>query len=138
MQRERGPAGVPRRAGRERPGAVAVLRRAGAAARRGQRPVHAGGVQVVGAQLAGHVLVAHARVPVAQLRARPADSVRRFGLAGLRQGAVRVRVHRRLARGHRGQVQARRAGQPAAHGAAEHHVHVQVPGAAGRPGVDVL
>jgi len=135
VQRERGQAGVPRRAVRGRSGAVAVLRRAGAAPGGGQRSRHAGGVQVVGAQLAGHVLVAAARVPVEELRAGRAHSVCRLGLAGLRQ-RVGVRVHRQRV-GH-AQVAARSVGQPPARGSAEQHVHVPVPGPARRPRVDVL
>lgn len=137
VQRERGPAGVLRRPVRGPSGAVEVLWRPGATARGGQRAHHAGGVQVVGAQLAGHVLRADARVPAAQLRARPADSVRRLGLARLRQGAGRVRVrHQRVRRVV--QAETRRVGEPATLRAAQQHVHVQVPGTAGRPCVDVL
>lgn len=135
VQRERGQPGVPRRAVRGRSGAVAVLRRAGAAPGGGQRSRYVGGVQVVGAQLTGHVLVAAAGVPVAQLRTGRAHSVRRLGLAGLRQ-RIGLRVHRQRV-GH-AQVAARRAGQSPARGAAEQHVHVPVSGPARRPRVDVL
>jgi len=136
VQRTRRQAGVPRRAVRGRPGTVEVLRRSDVAQGGGQRSHDVGGVQVVGTQLAGHVLVTVARVQAPELRTRPTDSVRRLGLARLRQGVgVRVR-HKRVSC--YVQITAGRAGEPATLGAAEQHVHVQVPRAAERPGVDVL